>query len=121
MLKGTHGRALSGSMLVFGAVLVSAGWRFLIRDFDEVPVWRRWIALAAAVALTTTILALLVFKFANIALKSTNPSHAFWVLLMYWLRWNLVVEAIAFVGTFCGFGKSRIAFVLALALTCLVW
>jgi hypothetical protein len=99
--------------LVSAIVATAYGW-YSIQLREPTPIWRRALATASALALSFAIIALLA--------SLTTAGHFWeWLIYMPWLRYMIVIKGLAVVGAFCGFGRSRVAFVVSLACLTLIW
>ena len=114
LLRDAHRPVFAHFVFFLSAVLVCTGCALLVREYRAIPVWRRWLAFAGALALSFS-----VFEVGVIFFAKAGFTHG--LLSMYWFPIEFAIKVIAILGTFFGSGWSRIAFVLALALACLVW
>ncbi len=104
-------------LLACGAL--ACGWYWFLRSFQNKISWRQIAGGVAALSLSAGAVACLAWISSS---RTLDPKASWYVLLVQpCLSYRFVWQGAAFLSTFFGVGKWRIAFVLALASLGLIW
>ena len=105
--------------LLLGCSALACGWYWLVRSFRNKISWRQIAGGVSGVSLSAGAVAC----FAWLSSSHTLDPRGYWYVLLIQpcLSYRFIWQGAAFLTTFFGAGKWRIAFVLALACLGLIW